>query len=610
VLEHRGPDGGNALLLESETASVGLGHRRLSVIDLSSHAGQPMRCGQYSIVFNGEVYNYREIKAELGKLGHTFSTRSDTEVVLHAYAEWKKNCLDRFVGMFAFSIYDQENRTVFMARDRPGVKPLFYYWNGDVFLFASELKSFHRHPLFEKKIDTDAASAFLQYGNVPTPYCIFKDTKKLKAGHFLELDIGKKKFEEKCYWQVEDFYNRPKLDISFDEAKRETEDLLTKAFRYRMVSDVPVGVFLSGGYDSATLTAILQKDNPKPLKTFTIGMPDIGLDESPFAKEIARHLGTDHTEYMCTEDEAVRIVPELPQYYDEPFADNSAIPTMLVSKMARRQVTVALSADGGDEIFAGYNRYDFLQNRLLLLGKFSPHILRWVGRLMDFLPPERIPVLRNTYNFTTRYEKLKTVFKASSEQNLMLSLLAIWSDKEMEQVMRSKPEKLGDTPYEMKLHDKFSTPLSWMQCLDYKVYMLDDILQKVDRASMCYSLEAREPFLDQHIIEYVAQLPDHFKYHKGNKKYILKEIAHRYIPAEMMDRPKMGFGVPIEKWLANELKPFVDEFITERKIWEQNIFHPGAVLEIKRKFYAGRKEFGMKLWYFLMFQMWHEKWTQ
>jgi len=278
--------------------------------------------------------------------------------------------------------------------------------------------------------------------------------------------------------------------------------------------------------------------------------------------------------------------------------------------MTRKQVTVALSADGGDEIFAGYNRYDFLQNRLFMLRKFSPHIYRWTGQLMDFVPSERIPVLRNTYNFIARYEKLKNVFKASSEQEAMLSLLAIWSDRELEDIMRNKPEKLEDTAYGMKLHDKFSTPLSWMQCLDYKVYMLDDILQKVDRASMRYGLEAREPFLDQHIIEYAAQLPDHFKYHQGNKKYILKEIAHRYIPAEMMARPKMGFGVPIEKWLANELSPFVDEFITESKIREQNIFNPEAVLDIKRRFFAGRKEFGTKLWHFLMFQMWHEKWMK
>jgi len=610
VLEHRGPDGENTLLLDNGASSIGLGHRRLSVIDLSDQAGQPMRFGRYSIVFNGEIYNYREIKEKLSRLGHRFETLSDTEVILHAYAEWKEKCLNGFVGMFAFAIYDQENRKVFFARDRAGVKPLFYYWDGNVFLFASELKSFHQHPRFEKKIDTDAAAAFLQYGNVPTPYCIFKNTKKIKAGHFLELDIEKKKFEEKSYWQVEDFYSRSKLDISFDEARRETENILTKAFRYRMVSDVPVGVFLSGGYDSATLTAILQKDNPTPLKTFTIGMPDIGLNEAPFAKEIARYLGTDHTEYMCTEYEAVRIVPELPHYYDEPFADSSAIPTMLVSRIAREEVVVALSADGGDEIFAGYSRYDHLLERLALLGKFPFPLLQTMGRLMSLISPDAIPHLRNTPGFAHRYERLADVLREPSEEKIIPSLSEVYSNRAWEGVMRHKPKKLMDTAYDTKLQDEFSTPLSWAQCLDYKTYLMDDILQKVDRASMRSSLESREPFLDQHIIEYVAQLPDHFKYHKGNKKYILKEIAHRYIPAEMMERPKMGFGIPLEKWLAMDLKPFVDEFITERKIREQNIFSPEAVMEIKRRFYAGRKEFGTKLWHFLMFQMWHEKWIQ
>lgn len=612
TLQHRGPDGGQVKYFENNPfASVGLGHRRLSIIDLSAHANQPMQYKQLHIVFNGEIYNFQEIKTHLQQRGHSFETQSDTEVILHAYEEWQEKCLDYFIGMFAFVIYNEQSQTIFCARDRAGVKPFFYYWNGGTFLFSSELKAFHLHPAFDKKINFDAVAAFMQYGNIPTPHCIFENTYKLKAGHFMTLQLATKTLQESCYWDVADYYNQPKnTDISFDEAKKETENILSKAFAYRMVADVPVGVFLSGGYDSASLTCLLQQQTSAKLKTYTIGVPDIGLNEVPYAKEIAHYLGTDHQEFSCTEKEALETITQLPFHFDEPFADSSAIPTMLVSKMARKEVTVALSADGGDEIFAGYNRYDYLQKLFPILQKTPTFLSFTTGKMMHLFSADHIPYFRKKYNFANRYEKLKNILLSPTEQSIMKSLSEQFVASEWQKIMHKTPTPLSPTDYEITLQKAYHTSLSYMQCIDYKTYLIDDILTKVDRASMAASLEAREPFLDQHIIQFAATLPDHFKYHQGTKKYILKEIVHQYIPKSMMDRPKMGFAIPIEKWLLTDLKPLVDTYINEQTLSAQNIFNTPIVLDIKKKFYNGKKEFGIKIWYFLMFQMWYERWMK
>ena len=360
IMAHRGPDGEGYGIYNSNTATIGLGHRRLSIIDLTEGGSQPQTFKSLHITFNGEIYNYAEIKKTLEDKGHQFNSHSDTEVILHAYAEWGSKALQQFIGMFAFVIYDEAKQKLFACRDRAGVKPFFYYWKDDLFLFGSELKALMQHPSFIKKINLDAAAAYMQLGYVPTPHCIFNNAHKLKPGHFLEVDVNSKSITATQYWNVYDAYNQPVLKIDLPDAIAETEKLLISAFQYRMVSDVPVGVFLSGGYDSTCVTALLQANNTEKIKTFTIGVPDAGLNEAPYAKEIAAHLGTDHTEYYCTEKEAIEIVPQLPFFYDEPFADSSAIPTTLVSKIAREKVTVALSADAGDEIFAGYNRYDYM----------------------------------------------------------------------------------------------------------------------------------------------------------------------------------------------------------------------------------------------------------
>ena len=609
-LVHRGPDGGDVVFFQKENYTLGLGHRRLAIIDVSNAANQPMKFQEYWITFNGEIYNFQEIKNELILLGHQFTTSSDTEVILHAFQVWGNGFVERLIGMFAIVIYNEKEDQLFCLRDRAGVKPFFYYLKDDLFLYASELKAFHKHPRFEKIINQDAVAAFFQYGNVPTPHCIFKNTYKLKPGHFLTVSfVGSQiQISQDKYWSVYTAYNLPKLAISFQDAKKMTEDLLSSACEYRMVSDVPVGVFLSGGYDSTCVTALLQKNRTTPLKTYTIGVPDIGLNEAIYAKQTSDILGTDHTEVMCTEKEVLDEIKKLPYYYDEPFADSSALPTTLVSRIARKDVTVALSADAGDEVFAGYNRYDYMLKYRDKLAKI-PGFLRYsIAGAMNLVPSEAIPVLKHKYNFHNRYEKMKGVLLNPNEESIMLSLSQQFTSNQIKALFVDEINELETYFQSKELSKETFSSLAYMQAIDYQTYLLDDILQKVDRATMTVSLEGREPFLDHRVIEWAARLPDAFKYHHGDKKYILKEIVHQYIPKEKMDRPKMGFAIPIATWLTTDLKPYVEEFICEEKIQKQGILKWDKVKELKTNFYGGKKELDYKIWYLLMFQMWYDEW--
>jgi asparagine synthase (glutamine-hydrolysing) len=448
----------------------------------------------------------------------------------------------------------------------------------------------------------------MQYGYVPTPHCIFNETYKLKPGHFIEIDINKQTLVTHQYWNVYDAYNKPILKIELPEAIEETEKILSKAFQYRMVSDVPVGVFLSGGYDSTCVTALLQKSNTEKIKTFTIGFSDTGFNEAPFAKEISAHLGTEHTEYYCTQKEATEIIPDLPFYYDEPFADPSAIPTMLVSKIARERVTVALSADAGDEIFAGYNRYDRMKTYGEKIKKIPGFIRKGTAFLMEQLPPQYIPVLNKRYLFEDHYKKAQSLLKDVSTKNILNNLTQQMSDANITTLFKPGIKKLPSFFDSTELKPEHYSDLSYMMAVDYQTYLLDDILQKVDRATMSVSLEGREPFLDQHIIEWAAQLPLAYKYFEGNKKYIVKQIVHKYLPEQMMDRPKMGFGIPVMNWLQDELKKFVDLYLDEDFISKQNIFNNNEIQRIKKSFYNGKVERAEKIWYLLMFQLWYDKW--
>jgi asparagine synthase (glutamine-hydrolysing) len=607
---HRGPDASGHFYEQTNDYTIGLGHRRLSIIDLSPAGNQPMQFlnGRYWITFNGEIYNYAELKETLAGLGHKFETHSDTEVILHAYHEWGAGALKHFIGMFAFVIYDTLEKKLFSCRDRAGVKPFFYYWKNDVFLFGSELKALMAHPLFQKEIDINAVGSFMQFGYVPAPHCIFKNTFKLLPAHSLLLDMNTKKIASAKYWNVYDCYNREKLKISINDAVEETEKVLEKAFNYRMVADVPVGVFLSGGYDSSCLVALLQKNNSRKLKTYTIGFDDKKLNEAQYAKEIAAIIGTEHHEYYCSEKDALNVIPELPFYYDEPFADSSSIPTILVSKMARESVTVALSADAGDEIFGGYDRYEWMLKYYKKMNSI-PAIARKSGAvLLNTFQINKLSVFQEDNIFQKKYEKLATVLRNPSPQNIYMGMTVDYSDNERSHLFIKKTETIFSAHYSQELQVDHFDPLTYAMAKDYQTYMVDDILQKVDRATMSVSLEGREPFLDQHVIEWAGSLPAAYKIYNGQRKYILRQIVHKYIPEKLMDRPKMGFVVPVKEWLHGVLKPMVDKYLGESFIKKQNIFNEEYIVQVKKSYYEARKENDYKIWFLLMFQMWYDKW--
>lgn len=603
VLHHRGPDDSGYSFYENNNSNIGLGHRRLSILDLSNHGHQPMNYKSLEIVYNGEVYNFKEIRVELEKYDYTFESNSDTEVILKAYHKWGIKAVDRFNGMFAITIYDKINEKIILIRDRAGVKPFYYYNKDGLFMFSSELKSFHQNNNFQKEIDTDSLALYLQYGYILQPHTIFKSTFKLKSGHFLELNLKTKEFKEMKYWDVIDFYNKPKLDISEDEAIDKTEELLKSAFEYRMVSDVPVGIFLSGGYDSSLVTAIIQKDRVEKLNTFTIGFEEKGFDESPYAKKVADYLGTNHTQYRCTAKDAIKILPKLSVIYDEPFGDNSVIPTLLVSELARKDVAVSLSSDAGDEIFAGYNKYTSIINSHSMIKK-TPGFLKFILKynISEKLLVHILTILK-IKNSKMRVKKIIELLDVSSITENLSIVSKTFQLNEIDIVLNKKTI-IKKTNF---INDAKGDLLNILLATDYQTYMTDDILVKVDRATMHFGLEGREPLLDHRIVEFVSQIPSEIKYKDGIKKYILKEITHKYLPKNMMDRPKQGFGTPIQDWFKEDLRYFIEEYINEQKLNAHNLFNVEYVLKLKDSYFKNNDNFN-KLWYFLIFQMWYEKW--
>lgn len=602
-LAHRGPDASGYLIRNLSNATVGLGHRRLSIIDLSEGGAQPKTRDKLHITFNGEIYNYAEIRTTLQKLGHVFYTNSDTEVILASFQQWGVDGVNKFIGMFAFVLIDENTGKAYLFRDRAGVKPLYIYDNFGLLLFASEIKSFHTVAQFKKDIDPDALHHYFQYGYTPTPHSIFKNCKKLEPGSYLEVDINKQTTRSVSYWNVRDAYRQPMMPKMDDvELLDETEKVLTSAFQYRMVADVPVGSFLSGGYDSSLVTAILQAGSTQKIKTFTIGFENDDYDESPHAHEVASHLGTDHTQYICTEQEAKDIIPQLPSYYDEPFGDSSAIPTTLISRLARRHVTVALSGDGGDELFAGYKNYHAVANLYSKLSNKPQAILGLAGQC--------IKTARNSglggFNqpFATKLEKAGNILSSLSPISIIYNQTQHLTENDLKKLIRNT----GTAIYpkgNLTATDQMNSILAW----DYRNYMMDDILVKVDRATMSVALEGREPFLDQRIVEWVARLSFKQKYRCGNLKYLLKEITHRYIPESIMERPKMGFGVPVMNWLKTDLRDLLEFYLGEEKIKQDGIFNHKIVTHQKNIFLQSDTNAHFEwIWYLLMFQMWKEKW--
>jgi len=604
TLKHRGPDNNGVVLYENEIAHVGMGQTRLAIIDVSDDGLQPMEYKHLSIVYNGEVYNYKEIRNELILLGHKFNSNSDTEVILHAFEEWNTECVHKFIGMFAFVIYDKQNLIVHAFRDRAGVKPFFYYKKNGLFLFASELKAFHQHSGFEKEIDIGALVAYFDYGYVPSPYCIFKDTHKLEPGHYIKMNLSKNDFKIKEYWNSDTFYTKPKLTLSYEEAKNELHSLLKSAYNYRMVADVPVGVFLSGGYDSTSVAAILQASSNSKIKTFTIGFEE-GNNEAPYAKENASFLGTDHHEFYCTENEAKDIIKDLPYYYDEPFGDSSAIPTTLVSKYAKKEVTVALSADGGDEIFCGYDAYSFMYNKMNKINKIPKFIK---------------PALKSTLLFGSKLipnskhrlkHKAKIFSNALSDDEYDIALVIYKGMINLPDHLKVKflPKRINELKTCLEKKEKlYHSVLEMIMAVDFKMYLQNDILTKVDRATMSVSLEGREPILDHRILEFSAQLPLNFKYDGKTTKRILKDITHEYIPKKMLDRPKAGFSLPVVKWLNEDLSYLVEEYLSREALSISGLFDEKYLDQQIKLFKTGKFHYISFVWKLLMFQMWYKRW--
>lgn len=604
TLQHRGPDSFGYENYHLSHASIGFGQTRLAIIDVSPGGHQPMHYEHVTIVFNGEIYNYREIKDDLYKAGHVFKSTSDTEVILHAYAEWGDKAVEKFIGMFVFAILDKREMKVKIFRDRAGVKPIYYFNKNGLFLFGSELKALMNNYRFEKIINKSVMPTYLQYGYIPAPHSIFENCYKILPGNILTVDLESQNISSFKYWDVKEFYCKPKLNISFEEAKQITHDLLKSVCNYRMVSDVPVGVFLSGGYDSTAITSIIQSQRSDKLKTFTIGLYD-GVNEAKDAKRTAEFLGTDHYELYCTFNDAENIIHKLPYYYDEPFADSSAIPTILVSQLARRHVKVALSADGGDEVFCGYSVYSQQDKFMKILNsvpsEIKPALNNFGTFIVSKLPYLHEATLHKTYSF----------FKSLHKNEIIQSveLFHLLNEKPYVYMKKYLKDNVSNfiSPYIIS-ENGFQHPIDVIMATDYLMYFPNDILTKVDRATMSVSLEGREPLTDHRLIELAAQLPVKYKYDGNSGKIILKEIVHNYVPKEMMDRPKTGFTIPINTWLRNELGYLIDEYLNYTSLQESGIFNEKFVLEEVGKFKNKKMHYSTNIWYILMFQMWYKEW--
>ena len=610
---YRGPDSVGSEFYETASYTLGLGHRRLSILDLSPLGSQPMYYEELTIIHNGEVYNFADIKKELIVKGYSFSSHTDTEVILKSFHAWGTECVHKFRGMFAFSIYNSKREELYIFRDRAGIKPLYYHKSDELFLFGSELKTFYTHPKFKKTINKKALPYYFRFGYIPAPLTIFEKTYKLQAGHYLVVDCRDNSYEEKVYWSVEEFYQKEKSQKSEEEIVKELESILIESFEFRMISDVPVGVFLSGGVDSSLVTALLQKKSKTPLKTFTIGFKEKSYNEAEFAKEIANHLGTDHTEYYCTKKDMLEVIKELPSMYDEPFGDSSAIPTHLVSKLAKEKVSVVLSGDGGDEAFVGYNKY-FALNRMAHLhnSKITKNILKGVTTLINDSTIEKIntllPASKRQRTVKDKYQKFKNALNSNSIAEMFINASSYVDNKTLNKVLINSNIDFNLTHFKtFEKIDKLST-LDQIMLIDYKTYMTDDILTKVDRASMQVSIEAREPLIDHKIIEFSAQIPNNIKYKNNNGKYLLKKILYTHIPKKLIERPKVGFQVPLYEWLQNDLKEELDFYLSQERLTKSNIYKVDAILNIKKQLYAGKNINLSFLWFVLMFEMWREEW--
>ena len=613
TISYRGPDdSGHWCDLDQH---VGLGHRRLSIVDLSSAGHQPMISpgGRYVIAFNGEVYNHNILRDELGE--KPWRGHSDTETLLAGFDHWGiQGTVERAVGMFAFAVWDKSKNTLVLGRDRIGEKPLYYGWQGNSFLFGSELKALKQHPAFKAEISKESVCLFLRYSNVPAPYSIYSGFRKLEPGCLLSLSLALPVPKIWKYWSAVDLIkkgiNSPFPGTPLD-AVDELELLVKDAIKQQMVADVPLGAFLSGGKDSSTVVALMQSQSTQKVKTFSIGFKEEGYNEAVYAKAVAQHLGTDHTELYVPSDIAREVIPNIPTLYDEPFADSSQIPTFLVAQLARQHVTVSLSGDAGDELFGGYNRYQMTASMWEKLDLLPRSFRKVIAKGIEAIPPqawnnlcEYIPGSNRFVNIGDKLHKGAGVMASRSIDELYLRLVSLFSDPETLVLGGREPDTLltGNKPDLTGLSDVES-----MMALDLLTYLPDDILVKLDRAAMGVSLETRVPFLDHRIVEFAWTLPLSVKIRDGEMKWPLNQILYRYLPQDLIDRPKMGFGIPIHDWLRGPLKEWAEELLDEARLKAEGIFHPAPIRALWESHLSGHRNLGHYLWNVLMFQLWLEK---
>lgn len=624
TLVHRGPDdSGHWYDVEG---GVGLTHRRLSIMDLSAAGHQPMvsNSSRYVIAFNGEIYNYWMLRADLEAKGIAFRGHSDTEVLLAAFEEWGiSKTLVRANGMFGIALWDRSERELILARDRLGEKPLYYGWADKAFLFASELKAICAYPAFRRKLDERSLALYLRFNYVPSPFSIYSGVQKLEPGTWLKIhaDRAGEIAGHYTYWSVEETVSAgvsERFKGSRADAVDTLEELLASAVRLRMKADVPMGAFLSGGVDSSTIVSLMQAYSSDAIRTYSIGFQEGSHDEASYARRVAAHLGTKHTEFYVTPSDALAEVPRMPAMYDEPFGDSSQIPTFLVAKLARNEVTVSLSGDGGDELFGGYNRYVKGCAFWRRFGWVPSPIRELGGRWLAFvLSPGLCSRILNTEKhfaggnpkggtLCDKADKLGHLLGASNLTALYAELVYLWRDPN--DVM-SRRVLLPDIV--RTVTENFSGLLGdaeRMMAIDMKTYLPGDILTKIDRATMAVGLEGRIPFLDPEVMEFSGRIPERWKIAGSEGKWILREVLYRYVPRSLMERPKMGFSMPIAGWLRGDLREWGEELLDRRKLEEQGVFNPGPLRQAWEDHVSGRRNLQYKLWNVLMFQAWHQRW--
>lgn len=594
---YRGPDSeGRWYDLDDQIA---LGHRRLAILDLSESGHQPMLSDddRYVMAFNGEIYNHLEIRQEIEKSIPTiiWKGHSDTETLLKAIQVfgWEET-LQKLVGMFAIALWDQQQKELTLARDRMGEKPLYWGWSGETVLFGSELKALKAHPAFNAEIDRDALALLFRYNYIPAPYSIYSGIEKLLPGHFVKIKIGQTREEVSsiCYWSLKETVEKG-VSAPFTGSDAEAIDLLEHTIKQslvgQMAADVPLGAFLSGGVDSSTIVALMQAESNKPIKTFAIGFDEPGYNEAEYAKAVAEHLGTEHTEFYVTAKDALEVVPLLSSIFCEPFADSSQIPTYLVSKMAKQHVTVALSGDAGDELFGGYNTYQLLPKIWKIVSPLPTPVRKLASKLLSGLPmPEKLL-------------KLVEILPVNNRAEFYNLVISHWKNAEQLVIgARKVPTALTDKSQWSNV-DSFE---EWMMSIDAKQYMVDDILVKVDRAAMSNSLEVRVPMLDHRVVELAWQLPLNMKICDKSGKWVLREVLYKYVPKELIERPKKGFSIPLAQWLRGPLREWAEPLLAEKRLIEEGYFYPDKIQQAWEDHLQGKKDNSSQLWSVLMFQSW------